>query len=311
MELKPDPPSNHHAGLVELQPGHAGTYILSEGPVWDPATGRLTWVDIEAGLLLSAELMEPAEGPTLGPVTEMPLGEYVGCALPLDGERFLVALTRQLALVDADSTISRGSILASEGQRFNDGKIDPQGRLIVGTLWLEGEGADNRLIRLEHDGSITTLDEDLQLSNGLGWSPDGSVFYSTDTPAGKIYRRSYGPDAVGQRENFITFDDGVFPDGLTVDAEGNLWVAIWGGSGVQIFNPDGTQRTDLGLRIAAPHSSSVTFAGAELDIAVVTSASRDLTAEERTQYPDAGGLFLARTQTRGLPPTPWKEVPLP
>jgi sugar lactone lactonase YvrE len=294
------------------RPANAGIYVLSEGPVWDAATSRVTWVDIEAGLLLSAELAETSGGPALGAVTQTQLGEHVGCAFPLDGGRALVALTRQLAVVEPDGTIRRGSVLLPEGQRFNDGKIDPQGRLVAGTLWLDGAGpADNRLIRLEHDGSVTTLDGDLQLSNGLGWSPDGTVFYSTDTPAGKIYRRSYGVDTVGPRQDFITFDDGVWPDGLTVDAGGNLWVAIWGGAEVRVYGPDGARRPELGLHIDAPHSSSVAFAGAALDVAVVTSASRDLTPQERSRHPAAGGLFLAQAPVRGLPATPWRPVQLP
>lgn len=281
-------------------------YVLSEGPVWDPDSARLTWVDIERGSVLSAPLLDGA----IGAVTRTDLGEYVGCALPLADGRVLVALTRSLAIVGVDGSVSRGSDLLPEGARFNDGAIDPQGRLVVGSLSLGEVTGDNLLLRLEADGSVTTLDDDLRLSNGLGWSPDGAWFYSIDTESSVIHRRSYGT-STGEREPFIRLPDGVWADGMTVDAEGRLWVAIWGGSGVRVFTPDGGPIDELGIAIDAPHSSSVAFVGPELDLAVVTSASRDLSAEERARYPHAGGLFLARPGATGLQATRWVEAPLP
>jgi sugar lactone lactonase YvrE len=296
--------------ITVATPAHAQAsaenYVLSEGPVWDPETQRLTWVDIERGAVLSAPLLDGA----IGAVTRTDLGEYVGCALPLGDGRTLVALTRCLAIVEVDGSVTRGSDLLPEGARFNDGTIDPQGRLVVGSLSLGEVTGDNVLLRLEADGSVSTLDDDLRLSNGLGFSPDGAWFYSIDTESNVIFRRSYGAET-GEREAFIRLPEGVWADGMTVDAQGRLWVAIWGGSGVRVFGADGVLIEDLGIAIDAPHSSSVAFIGPERDLAVVTSASRDLSAEERALYPHAGGLFLATPGAVGLPATRWLEVPLP
>ncbi|NQX11689.1 SMP-30/gluconolactonase/LRE family protein [Microbacteriaceae bacterium VKM Ac-2855] len=291
--------------IVAAAPALTDNYVLSEGPVWDQETQRLTWVEIERGAVLSAPLLDGA----IGAVTRTDLGEYVGCAHPLGDGRTLVALTRALAIVEIDGSVTRGSELLPEGRRFNDGQIDPQGRLVVGSLNLGAVTADNVLLRLEPDGSVTSLDDDLRLSNGLGWSPDGAWFYSIDTESNVIHRRSYG-EQVGPREAFIRLPERVWADGMTVDAQGRLWVAIWGGSGVRVFDADGNRLDDLGIAIDAPHSSSVAFIGAGLDIAVVTSASRDLSAEERALYPHAGGLFLASPGAVGLPATRWLEVPL-
>jgi sugar lactone lactonase YvrE len=306
------PSSTREDPVITASPADAGIYILSEGPVWDVETG-LFWVDIEAGAVLSAPIAGGGRNAVaLGEVDRIELGEQVGCAIPIGAGRILVALRSQLGIVAADGTLTRGSVLLPEGQRFNDGAVDPQGRLLVGSLWLgDGGGNGNVLLRLENDGSLTTIDDDLGLSNGVGWSPDGATFYSTDTDAGIIYRRDYGPDALGTREVFLTFEDGTWPDGMTVDADGNLWVAIWGGGGVRVFGSDGMPRAGAGISIDAPHSSSVAFAGEALDTVVVTSASRDLDAAERAALPHAGGLFLARAGARGMAPTPWREVPLP
>jgi sugar lactone lactonase YvrE len=235
----------------------------------------------------------------------------VGFAVPLTEGRFLVGLTRQLAIVDASGVIEKGSVLLPETQRFNDGKVDPQGRLLVGSLWLDGSGPGNALYRLEPDGTLLAIDTDLGLSNGLGWSPDGATFYSIDTDASTIYARPYGDAAPGQRSPLVQLPEGVYPDGMTVDADGTLWVAIWGGSGLVAFGPDGSPLPETAVSIQAPHSSSVTFAGDNLDVIVVTSASRDLSAEEALQLPAAGGLHLVRSEHRGLPATRWIDTPLP
>jgi sugar lactone lactonase YvrE len=279
-------------------------FALSEGPVWDPDSASLTWVDIEAGRILTARWADGA----LSAPTSIDVGEYVGCAVPLNDGRVLTALTRQLGVIEADGTTTRSRELISAGTRFNDGKIDPQGRLVVGTISLQESGEAQLLLRLERDGAITVLDDDLQLANGLGWSPDGRTLYSIDTLAETVYRRDYGEDRTGKRSALVV---GAPFDGMTVDARGDLWVAIWGAGEVRCFDPLGEPVPERTIRVAAPHTTSVTFVGATLDTVVITSASRDLTEAERVRWPDAGGLFCASDGTVGLPPTPWVEAPLP
>jgi sugar lactone lactonase YvrE len=286
------------------QPLGTERFVLSEGPVWDPDSASLTWVDIEAGRILTAGWADGA----LSAPTSIDVGEYVGCAIPLNDGRMLTALTRQLGVIEADGTTIRSRELISAGTRFNDGKIDPQGRLVVGTLSVEGPGEAQLLLRLERDGAITVLDDDLRLANGLGWSPDGRTLYSIDTLAEIVYRRDYGADTMGEPSAFAV---GAPFDGMTVDAHGNLWVAIWGAGEVRCFDSTGAPVPERTIRVAAPHTSSVTFVGAALDTVVVTTASRDLTEAERERWPDAGGLFYASVGTVGLLPTPWHEAPLP
>ncbi|QHC57465.1 SMP-30/gluconolactonase/LRE family protein [Rathayibacter sp. VKM Ac-2760] len=293
--------------MIAATPAGTPAYVLSEGPVWDAETGRLTWVDIEAGAVLSAPLT--VDG--LGAITRSDVGEQVGCALPLGDGRVLVALTRRLAILEVDGSLTRGSELLPEGHRFNDGSIDPQGRLVVGSLTLGDSAGDDVLLRLEHDGAVTVLDHDLRLSNGLAWSPDGALMYSVDTESGVVYRRSYRDGENGTRETFLEPEEGVFIDGMTVDSEGRLWCSVWGGSGVRVYDAEGRRLEGEGIAIDAPHSSSIAFAGEGLDVAVISSASRDLSADERARYPQAGGLWLARPGATGLPATRWVETRLP
>jgi len=287
------------------QPLGTERFVLSEGPVWDPDSTSVTWVDIEAGRILTAQW---AAGALSAAPTSIDLGEQVGCAIPLNDGRTLAALTRCLAVVEPDGRTIRSRELTPVGTRFNDGKIDPQGRLVVGTIALQEPAGSQLLLRLEADGSITVLDDDLLLANGLGWSPDGRTLYSVDTLAETIYRRGYGSGAPGDRSPFVV---GAPFDGMTVDAGGNILVAIWGSGEVRCFDPAGRPVPERTIRVAAPHTSSVTFVGSALDTFVVTSASRDLSDQERELWPDAGGLFFGSDGTVGLPPTPWHEAPLP
>lgn len=287
------------------QPLGTERFVLSEGPVWDPDSASLTWVDIEAGRILTAPW---AGGALSAPLRSIDLGEYVGCAVPLSDGRMLTALTRCLAVVEPDGTTVRSRDLIPVGTRFNDGKIDPQGRLVVGTIALHEPAESQLLLRLEADGTVTVLDDDLLLANGLGWSPDGRTLYSIDTLAETIYRRDYGAGVPGDRSPLVV---GAPFDGMTVDARGNIWVAIWGAGEVRCFDPAGTPVPQRTIRVAAPHSSSITFVGSALDTFVVTSACRDLSDEERVGWPDAGGLFSGSDGTVGLPPAPWLEAPLP
>jgi sugar lactone lactonase YvrE len=236
----------------------------------------------------------------------------VGAVVCSDDGRLLVAGRTALAEVGLDGSISRGTPLLPPSSRFNDGKCDPAGAFLVGSLFLDGGAAPRSevLLRIGPDGSATTLDDDLTLSNGLGWSPDGTVFYSTDTIARKVYRRPYDPatGAVGDREVFLHVDGGV-PDGMAIDADGHLWVAVWGAGEVRRFTPDGVQ-TGV-VKVDAPHSSSAAFAGPDRDLLVITSARWDLSDERLAANPLSGRIFTVRVGVAGLPVAAWRPFDTP
>ncbi len=283
-------------------------YVLGEGPAWHAPTGTLSWVDIDDGLVLSA----PFDGERIGPVRTRALGGVVGCAVPLDSGRFLVALEAWIGVVDeAGALAERSRALLGTNQRFNDGKIDPQGRFVVGSLRRQG-GADGRqvLLRLEHDGAITTLDDDLDLANGLGWSPDGEVLYSIDSARRVVYARRYG-ERVGPRSVLVEVDG--MPDGMTVDDDGNLWITVIDGCAVRCHRPDGTLVPERTIDLGRLHPASAEFAGPALDRLVITTGFPRLEygADHALRSPSDGAVIVAVPGSRGLPPTPWSPVPLP
>ncbi|MET1062570.1 MAG: SMP-30/gluconolactonase/LRE family protein [Aeromicrobium sp.] len=276
--------------------------VLAEGPVWDAAAGQVIWIDVERGSVFRGRL----DGDTIEIVSRSDFDGRVGVALAGADGSMLVAQEKQLIVVAADGHRSHGPLLipGHVASRANDGACDSAGRVVVGTFADDDRPRAERLIRVEDDGSLTTLDDDLTLSNGLAWSPDGSVFYSTDTFAGVIWARAYDATsgAVGQRRVHLRISDG-YPDGICVDARGYLWVAIWEGGEVRSYSPSG-EPADV-VRVAAPHVSSVAFVGDQLDRLLVTTASRDLDEDGLLQYPDAGKLFLADVGVSGTPTHPW------
>ena len=148
------------------------------------------------------------------------------------------------------------------------------------------------------------LDDDLGLSNGLGWSPDQRTMYSVDSKPGTVWARPYDAvtGEVGPRRSLIEIRDGT-PDGMCVDTEGHLWVAIWGGSQVRRYTPDGVLAGIV--EVASPNVTCPVFAGPDLDVMVITSATQDLEPDLLAASPDAGKLFVAHVGQRGLPATPW------
>jgi len=282
-------------------------HTLAEGPGWDTATATVSWIDIEAGKVFVGRL---GADDSVEVIRTLDFDERVGCAFRLGNAQFLVALERRLALVDALGNVTTSRELLPEGHRFNDGIIDPAGRLIVGSLSLTDDHAGNVLLRLEHDGTLTTLDDDLGLSNGLGFAPDGRTLYSTDSTANVIYARSYDYESgeVGARRQFATIDDAT-PDGLVVDAEGGLWVALWGGHGVRHLDALGHPHGDIAIDV--PHVTSLAFVGSSLTRALVTTASRDLSTAEVERHPGAGMLFLVDLPVTGQAANRWRPVALP
>lgn len=278
-------------------------FTLAEGPLWDGPRGRLLWVDIAAGTVWEGSF--EASGFRHGEVLSS--GGLVGAVAVADDGRLLVAGTETLFEIGPDDTpMELARILPPcGGRRLNDGKPDPAGRFLIGSLSLAGPSRDEVLVRLDLDGSITVIDEDLTLSNGLAWSTDGRRMYSVDSLTRTIWARTYDPDsgAIGPRSIFAQLPAGHIPDGAATDAEDHLWVAVWGQGEVRRYAPDGT--VTASMSIPAPHVSSVAFAGESLDILVVTTAKEDLTDEQLEKYPLSGSLFVADPGVKGAQVALW------
>jgi len=285
------------------------SFDLAEGPVWDPIRQRLLWVDIRRGAVLVGELHDDwtisiedrvQTSGMVGAVAVSEQGDWI-----LAGERGILIRSAAGRLVDGPTILADDS-----GRRLNDGKADPGGRFVVGTLKIdESPTTTERLVVVQPDGRLDDLDSDLSLSNGLGWSPSGSVLYSIDTVPRVVHARDYDASTgtAGPRRVAIALEEGANPDGMCVDADGQLWIAIWGRGEVRRYTPDGElTRT---ISVPAPHTTCVTFAGPDLATMVITTATKDLGDDELAEFPLSGRLFTVDAGVRGMPATWWSGLP--
>jgi sugar lactone lactonase YvrE len=297
--------------MTEVRQATAERFALAEGPVWDAGGERLLWVDILAGAVLEGRLA----GGAINVTARHEFGGMVGAvAVAADG-RMLVAAQEHLVVVRPDGSRRDGPriVPAGEQRRLNDGGVDPAGRFLVGTLSLVEPTGREVLVRLDDDGGgVTPLDADLELSNGVAWSIDGARLFSVDTLRRTVHVRHYEPatGAVGERRVHLRLDDGDgFPDGIAMDAEDHLWVAVWDAGEVRRHAPDGAVVDRV--PVPAPHTSSVAFAGPDLRTLVVTTAQQDLTPAQLVEFPGSGALFTCRVDVPGAPVPPWNGAGLP
>jgi sugar lactone lactonase YvrE len=287
-------------------PASADRYVLAESPVWFADRSQLLWIDVEEGSVFVGRLHDAVVETT----RHYGFDHKVGAVVPGDDGSLLVAGQDRLVVVAPDGARRDGpSILSGDASRSNDGACDPSGRFLVGTYHFDERENEDTLQRLERDGTLTLIDADLSISNGLAWSPDGTLMYSTDTAKGIIWVRDYdtATGRVGTRCAHLTIEGG-HPDGIAMDVQGSLWIAMWGDGEIRSFSPAGEPR-DV-VSIPAPHVSSVAFVGDDLDLLLVTTAYRDLDAQGRTLYPDAGRLFVADVGVTGHPTTLWDSSAL-
>jgi sugar lactone lactonase YvrE len=270
---------------------------LGEGPTWDAVRGCLYWVDIDRH-----EIHRYSE--SAGDEILVTLDVPVGAVTPRADGGLLVAAGMGFATVDDDGTVSW---LASvdAGDRMNDGACDPAGRFLAGTLKYDrSPGA--ALYRLDPDGTLVTLLKGVSLSNGLGWSPSGDRMYYIDTPTRRIDVFDYDLDdgTLGTRRVFAEIGDlPGNPDGLSVDADGGVWVVLCRGKTVRRFTPDG--ELDDVIEIPASRATSCTFGGPLLDTLYITSGSFDLDDEQLRAEPLAGALLSCRPGVVGMPAVPF------
>ena len=239
---------------------------LGEGPRWDAATGRLLWVDIEGRLLHVSDRDSGAD-------RAIALDNRMGVGQPTTDGRVLVALADRLAALDLDdeSLETLVPVPHGPGLRINDGACDPQGRFWFGSLELDFAPRAGALYR--YDGELREVVNEVTLSNGIGWSPDGTLMYYVDT-------LTYGVDVFdfdglpSGRRRFATIERGVgAPDGLAVDDEGGVWVALYGGSAVRRYSAKG--RLDEVIELPARNVTSCCFGGADRRRLFVTTAAPD------------------------------------
>jgi sugar lactone lactonase YvrE len=289
----------------DAHPASDQPHALAEGPLWDPARQRLLWVDIEAAEVHGGRL----EGGRIRRTERHAFQDTVGAVVCAEDGRLLVAQHRDLVVADpAGAELGRWPVVPSGTQsRLNDGGCDPAGRFLVGTMALDERTGLEQLCRLEADGGLTVLDHDLTVSNGLAWSPDGGSFYSVDSEPGTVWVRAYdvGSGEVGERTPVVRIEDGA-PDGMCADADGNLWIAIFGAGQVRCYAPTGDQLATIDVGV--PNPTSVAFVGTGLDTLVITTARHELSDEELAAHPDSGRLFVADVGTSGLPVRPWNGV---
>ncbi len=287
---------------------------LGEGAVWDARAGRLLWVDIldrRVGRL----------NPSSWRNDSWQLDSPVGAVVPTENGNLLVAVNEGVVILNpADGRLS--GVTCPEGHRpeqvrFNDGKCDPAGRFVAGTVSLKGHPGMGSLYVFERSGEGAPLKSrrllsGVSISNGLAWSPDHSRLYYIDTPTRVIsvfdYDLERGEIRNGRAAVRVPERMGL-PDGMTVDAEGKLWVALWGGGAVSCWDP-GSGRLLRHYALPVTHVTSCAFGGPGLRTLFVTTARVDLRPDELARQPLAGAIFALKTEVEGGPAFYFRDGPV-
>jgi sugar lactone lactonase YvrE len=272
---------------------------LGEGPVWHPRKQQISWVDIEQGQLHIHELSgEPDHVYTIGC--------RVGAAVWRRSGGMVLAT--ESGWISFDLQAGRGEKLADPeshlpNNRFNDGKCDPYGRFWAGTMSMRREPRAGSLYVLEADHGVRRVLDQVTTSNGLDWSPDQSTMYYIDTPTMQVAAFDYdGPSGtIANRRTVVQFPAGVGrPDGMTVDAEGKLWIAHWDGGRVTRWDPRSGRLLDT-VHLPVSRVTSCAFGGSWLDELYITTARHGLDEATLAGEPHAGGLFAVCPGATGLP----------
>ena len=267
----------------------------AETPVWWPAWGGLRWVDGNAGDLLTLR----DDGVTRQHIDD----EYLAFARPRTSGGFMAVGARTLYLADDVDGPTRAvaTLLDDPAVRMNDGCCDPRGRLLTGSMAYDSTQDAGVLLRLDADLAVTTVLPKTTMSNGIAFSPDGHRMYHVDTGAQRIdVFDAVDGELRGRREFVRIPEDQGSPDGLTVAADGSVWVAIWGGSEVRGYAPDGSLIEKIALPV--PQVSACTFGGDDLGTLFITTSAQDLPADHGT---DAGSVYAVRPGVHGLPILPF------
>lgn len=279
--------------------------LLGEGARWDARRDELLRVDILAGRVFRDRVGD--DGGLISVRTYAVPGT-VGAVAPVEGDDgWLLAARRGFSHLAPDGALRELAEVSPAGTRMNDAACDPQGRFWAGTLADDQRPGGGALYRLDPTGHVELVLDDLTISNGLGWSPDGATMYLADSGPRVVHAFAFdgerGAISGGRVLVEVAADAGA-PDGLTVDAAGDLWVAIFGGGRVHRYSPEGELR-DV-LTFPAEQTTSCAFAGPGLQRLYVTTATEHWSDEQRRAEPSAGLMYWRETDATGRPAAPFR-----
>ncbi|NKQ58694.1 SMP-30/gluconolactonase/LRE family protein [Amycolatopsis sp. K13G38] len=260
-----------------------------EGPVWHEGWPGLRWVDMLAGDVLQLDAATQA-------VSRHHVGTVAAALRPRFDGGVVLALERGFAFAGADLTGVEplGELWDDPGVRMNDGGCDPDGRFYCGSMAYSERPGAGSLYRLGTDGTVTTVLTGVTISNGLVWSPDGGTAYYVDTPTRRVDAFDYDPERglTGRRTAVEIPEAAGAPDGMTVDAEGRLWIALWGGSAVRCYSTEGVLEDHVPLPVS--RVTACAFGGPDLGELYIT------TSQQGVREPGAGALFRYRPGVKGV-----------
>ena len=275
---------------------HVGA-VLGEGPVWVARESALYWLDTKGQRIFRREL-------ATGQLSDWHTPFRIGSIAPRESGGFVAGSEKGFAFIDprfgrydlhADPEPERPT------NRFNDGKLDREGRFWAGTMDDEEKAASGALYRLDHDRSWRRVDDGYRVTNGPAFSPDGRLMYHNDSARQVTY--AFDLDGAGNALNrrvFRRYEQAEgYPDGMTVDAEGCLWIAFWDGWCLRRYSAEGELLTTLEMPVQRP--TSCVFGGERFELLFITSASVGLDEDALSSQPQAGGLFMVEPGVSGLP----------
>lgn len=272
--------------------------MLGEGSIWHPKEKKLYWVDIEGKML---HIYDPATGKD----KELLVGSRIGTVVPVKKGGAMVALQNGIHTIDTKTgklTFITNPLPDTAKLRFNDGKCDPSGRFWVGTLALDARRKGAVLYRMDNDKSIRIMLDSVSISNGIVWTKDKKTMYYNDTPTGTVQAFDYDDKTgtITNRRIVIKIPrGGGGPDGMTIDSEDKLWIALWGSGTVCRYDPLTGEKLQT-VKVAAPNVSSCAFGGENLETLYITTARAWVSEEKLKQFPLSGGLFAVKPGVKGV-----------
>lgn len=272
--------------------------ILGEGPCWDAESRIIYWVDIEQNRINNYD-------PTKDQSSTIDTGQKVGAVVLTKKGNLLAALQHgfyEIDLTSGNLTPITDPESTKPDNRFNDGKCDPQGRFWAGTMSMKGQKKAGALYVMDKDYSVRQILDGVTTSNGLCWSLDHQTMYYIDSPTKQVTALNYDIESgkISNRRPIVSIPEGEgAPDGMTIDAEGMIWVAQWGGYKVARWNPQTGEKLEE-ISVPVARVTSCCFGGDNLDELYITTASIGM-KEDQTSQPHAGGLFRYKTKVKGSP----------